>query len=166
MYWKTIALAIMLTCVPISIVSFINWHVGNQYLIRQHQQNNEQLLKDTARQIDEQFSQLVQYAVHMMSNPILKPSLADTNFVDQFEKTQELSDTLYFIENGDPLVDQAYLYVAKQNKIMQPMLGLRPLDDPADAAAWKKIMSSDQSIFGRMRCPARTIKGNRRMPSS
>ncbi|GIO32621.1 HTH-type transcriptional regulator YesS [Paenibacillus albilobatus] len=147
MYWKTIALVIMLTCVPISIVSFINWHVGNQYLIRQYQQNNEQLLKDTARRVDEQFSQLVQYASHMMSNPVLKPSLADTNFVDQFEKTQELSDTLYFIENGDPLVDQAYLYVAKQNKIMQPMLGLRTLDDPADAAAWSKIMSSDQSIF-------------------
>ncbi|GIO67205.1 AraC family transcriptional regulator [Paenibacillus cookii] len=159
MYWKTIALAIMLTCVPISIVSFINWHVGNQYLIRQHQQNNEQLLKDTARQIDEQFSQLVQYAVHMMSNPILKPSLADTNFVDQFEKTQELSDTLYFIENGDPLVDQAYLYVAKQNKIMQPMLGLRPLDDPADAAAWKRIMSSDQSIFWTNALPRPYNKG-------
>ncbi|MWV46074.1 helix-turn-helix domain-containing protein [Paenibacillus sp. HJL G12] len=147
MYWKTIALAILLTCVPISIVSFISWHVGNQYLIRQHQQNNEELVKDTARQIDEQFSQLVQYAVHMISNPILKPSLADRNFVDQFEKTQELSDTLYFIENGDPLIDQAYLYVEKQNKIMQPMLGLRTLDNPADAVAWRNIMRSDKGIF-------------------
>ncbi|MGN7359774.1 AraC family transcriptional regulator [Paenibacillus sp. SAF-054] len=147
MYWKTIALAILLTCVPISIVSFISWHVGNQYLIRQHQQNNEELVKDTARQIDEQFSQLVQYALHMISNPILKPSLADTNFVDQFEKTQELSDTLYFIENGDPLIDQAYLYVEKQNKVMQPLLGLRPLTQPADSAAWRNIMQADKGIF-------------------
>ncbi|MDR0267319.1 MAG: AraC family transcriptional regulator [Paenibacillus sp.] len=147
MYWKTIALAILLTCVPISIVSFISWHVGNQYLIRQHQQNNEELVKDTVRQIDEQFSQLVQYALHMISNPILKPSLADTNFVDQFEKTQELSDTMYFIENGDPLIDQAYLYVEKQNKIMQPMLGLRPLEDQADRAAWKNIMQVEKGIF-------------------
>ncbi|MCJ8012139.1 AraC family transcriptional regulator [Paenibacillus sp. KQZ6P-2] len=147
MYWKTIALAILLTCVPISIVSFISWHFGNQYLIRQHQQNNEELVKNTARQIDEQFSQLAQYALHMISNPILKTSLADTNFVDQFEKTQELSDTLYFIENGDPMIDQAYLYVEKQNMIMQPMLGLRPLDDPADSASWKNIMRSEKGIL-------------------
>lgn len=159
MYWKTIAIAILLTCVPITIVSFINWHVGNQYLIRQHQQNNEELVNDTARQIDEQFSQLVQYAVHMISNPILKPSLADMNFVDQFEKTQELSDTLYFIENGDPLIDQAYLYVAKQNKIMQPMLGLRTLDLPADAIAWKNIMQSEQNIFWTNQLPRPFHKG-------
>lgn len=147
MYWKSIALAILLTCLPITIVSGINWYVGNQYLIKQYQQNNEELLQDTTRQIDEQFTQLVQYSLHMIANPILKSSLANLNFIDQFEKTQELLDTMTFIENGDPLIDQAYLYISGQNKVMQPLLGLRSLDRPADAASWNTIMRADQSIF-------------------
>ncbi|OBZ11389.1 helix-turn-helix transcriptional regulator [Bacillus sp. FJAT-26390] len=147
MYWKLSALSILLTCLPITIVSAINWNVGNQYLIKQYQHNNEQLLKDTSRQIDDQINQLIQYSLHMIANPIFKSSIASMNFVNEFETTHELSDTLDFIENGYPLIDQAYLYIESQNKVMQSTLGLRSLDSSAASSAWKSIMSEDKGIF-------------------
>jgi AraC-like DNA-binding protein len=147
MYWKISALSILLTCLPITIVSAINWNVGNQYLIKQYQHNNEQLLQDTSRQIDDQITQLIQYSLHMIANPIFKSSIANMNFVNEFETTQELSDTLDFIENGYPLIDQAYLYIENQNKVMQSTLGLRSLDSPAASSAWKSLMNEDKGIF-------------------
>ncbi|WP_169090665.1 AraC family transcriptional regulator [Paenibacillus sp. PL91] len=147
MYWKLSALSILLTCLPITIVSAINWNVGNQYLIKQYQHNNEQLLQDTSRQIDDQITQLIQYSLHMIANPIFKSSIANMNFVNEFEMTLELSDTLDFIENGYPLIDQAYLYIENQNKVMQSTLGLRSLDSPAAASSWKSLMNEDKGIF-------------------
>lgn len=147
MYWKISALSVLLTCFPITIVSAINWHVGNQHLIKQYQHNNEQLIHDTSQQIDDQITQLIQYSLHMIANPIFKSSIADMNFLNEVEITQELSDTLDFIENGYPLIDQAYLYIENQNKVMQSTLGLRSLDNPADSTSWKSIMNEDKGIF-------------------
>lgn len=146
-YWRSIALAILLTCIPITIVSCIGGYVGNRYLIQQYQQNNEIMLRESVRRIDGQFAQLVQYALHMMANPIFKPAIADMNYVDEFEKTQELLDTMSLIENGESLIDQAYLYIPKQNVLLQPLLGLRTLDDPADRAVWNSLMNGDKGIF-------------------
>ncbi|MFX3635901.1 MAG: AraC family transcriptional regulator [Candidatus Pristimantibacillus sp.] len=147
MFWKISAISILLTCLPISIVSAINWHLGNEYLIKQYQHNNEQLLHDTSRQIDEQITQLVQYSLHMIANPIFKPSIANMNFIDEFEMTRELIDTMNLIENGDPLIDQAYLYIEQQNKVIQPLLGLRPLESTEDSTSWSKLMDEDKGIF-------------------
>ncbi|KAF9117144.1 hypothetical protein BGX30_005710 [Mortierella sp. GBA39] len=91
-YWRSIALAILLTCIPITIVSCIGGYVGNRYLIQQYQQNNEIMLRESVRRIDGQFAQL-------------------------------------------------------QNVLLQPLLGLRTLDDPADRAVWNSLMNGDKGIF-------------------
>ena len=109
MYWRSIALAVLLTCLPISAITAVYLYVGNQHMINQYQQRNEETLVDAARQVDEQFTQLVQYALNMVVKPHFKPSLSDMDFVSNIEETDELFNTLNLVENADPLVDQVYL---------------------------------------------------------
>jgi|GEM_PF-1373967 len=147
MYWRSIALAVLLTCLPISAITAVYLYVGNQHMIHQYQQRNEETLVDAARQVDEQFTQLVQYALNMVVKPHFKPSLSDMDFVSNIEETDELFNTLNLVENADPLVDQVYLYIKKQNKIMEPDLGLRSLDREKDAASFKGLMDGDADMF-------------------
>ncbi|WP_195574824.1 helix-turn-helix domain-containing protein [Paenibacillus sp. 1001270B_150601_E10] len=147
MYWRSIVLAVLLTCLPISVITAVYLYVGNQHMINQYQQRNEEALVDAARQVDEQFTQLVHYALNMVVKPHFKPSLSDMDFTSNIEETNELFNTLNLVENADPLVDQVYLYIKKQNKIMEPDLGLRTLDGEQDAASFKKLMDGDMDMF-------------------
>ncbi|NMM54681.1 helix-turn-helix transcriptional regulator [Paenibacillus aquistagni] len=147
MYWRSIVLAILLTCLPISVITAVYLYVGNQHMINQYQQRNEEALVDAARQVDEQFTQLVQYALNMVVKPYFKSSLSDMDFISNIEVTDELFNTLNLVESADPLVDQVYLYIQKQNKIMEPELGLRTLDDKDDASSFGRLMEEDADMF-------------------
>lgn len=147
MYWRSIALAVLLTCLPISAITAVYLYVGNQHMINQYQQRNEEALVDAARQVDEQFTQLVHYALNMVVKPHFKPSLSDMDFVSNVEETNELFSTLNLVGNADPLVDQVYLYIKKQNKIMEPDIGLRTLDQEQDAISFNKLMEGDSDMF-------------------
>lgn len=147
LYWKTIAMAVLLTCLPLTVISAAYLYIGNQHMVNQFQQKNEDTLQDAAKQIDEQFSQLVQYALNMVVKPHFKPSVSDMDFGLQFEETLQLLDTLTLIENADPLIDQVYLYVQKQNKVLQPSLGLRTLEDTQDAERWGRLLQEEKGIY-------------------
>lgn len=146
-YWKSLALAVLLTCLPITIISAAYLYIGNQQLVKQFQQKNDSEMIDAAKQIDKQLGQLINYALHMVVKPHFKPSISDMDFAQQFEETNQLLDTLTLIENADPIIDQVYLYIAKQNKVLQPSIGLRTLEQDEEALHWKELMSVEQGIF-------------------
>lgn len=146
-YWRNIALATLLTCLPMTILSGIYLYVGNQYLINQFQQENKNILQQSTKEIDEQLNHLTRFALSMVVKPLFKPDIANADFVNSYEETQQLLDTLRLIENANPAIDQAYLYIAGQNKILEPSLGLRSLDDPAQTALWQKLLQGNNDIF-------------------
>lgn len=146
-YWKSLALAVLLTCLPITIISAAYLYIGNQQLVKQFQEKNDSEMIDAAKQIDKQLGQLINYALHMVVKPHFKPSISDMDFALQFEETNQLLDTLTLIENADPIIDQVYLYVEKQNKVLQPSIGLRRLEQGEESLRWKELMSAEQGIF-------------------
>lgn len=146
-YWKSLALAVLLTCLPITIISAAYLYMGNQQLVKQFQEKNDSEMIEAAKQIDKQLGQLINYALHMVVKPHFKPTISDMDFAQQFEETNQLLDTLTLIENADPIIDQVYLYVAKQNKVLQPSIGLRTLEQEEESSRWKELMSAEQGIF-------------------
>lgn len=146
-YWRSIAFAILLTCLPLSLITALYIYFGNQHIIAQYQQQNDTVVSDAAQQIDEQFSRLFHYAVNFVVKPYFKPTLSDTDFAANIEETNGLFDTLTLLANSDPIVDQVYLYIQAQNKIMEPNLGLRTLDNHADAQAFSSLLDNETDIF-------------------
>ncbi|WP_106766486.1 helix-turn-helix domain-containing protein [Paenibacillus faecalis] len=146
-YWKSMVLAVLLTSLPITVISAAYWYFGNQHLVQQFQLKNEEAVLDAAKQIDNQFGQLIQYAVQMVVKPHFKPTLSDMDFADRFEETNELLDVLSLVQNADPLIDQVYLYVDKQAKVLQPSLGARALESETELKQWQELMDFESGIF-------------------
>lgn len=146
-YWQSMVLAVLLTSLPITVISAAYLYFGNQHLVKQFQLKNEEALVDAAKQIDNQFGQLIQYAVQMVVKPHFKPTLSDMDFAKRFEETNQLLDMLTLVQNADPLIDQVYLYIDKQAKVLQSSLGARTLEDTTELKQWQSLMDSDTGIF-------------------
>ncbi|MCY9515691.1 AraC family transcriptional regulator [Paenibacillus apiarius] len=147
LYWRSLMLAIVLTCVPIAVISSAFLYAGNAHLVKQFHNKHQLELNDMANQVDEQFSQLVTFVSHMAVKPQFRSTIADMNFVDRFEETEQILSTLSVLENAVPLIDQVFLYVKKQNKLLHPSLGVRQLEQPEVAGQWSELLDPPPDMY-------------------
>ncbi|MCE5168695.1 AraC family transcriptional regulator [Paenibacillus profundus] len=147
LYWRSLMLAIVLTCVPIAVICSAFLYAGNAHLVKQFHNKHQLELNDVANQVDEQFSQLVTFVSHMAVKPQFRSTIADMNFVDRFEETEQILSTLSVLENAVPLIDQVYLYVKKQNKLLHPSLGVRQLEQPEVTRQWSGLLDPSPDMY-------------------
>lgn len=147
-YRKSLILVLCITSLPTVIIGSTSYITGRAHIEKEIMQNHDALLKKTMDRMNDNLAQLELAATQWSLDSRMDSRLADTNLNDEYNTTQNLYRFLGLMKGAYPLIDQAQLYLDRQDPVMiSDIDGIVPIKSEQEREIFHTLMEQKRGVF-------------------
>jgi AraC-like DNA-binding protein len=121
--------------------------VGTNNIVKEMNISHQKQLNQTMQRFDDYLSQLELFVARLTLEPAFNRSLEDVDFVQQFQRTREISSSLMLMRNTNPLIQEVALYIQKSDTFLSDEAGYRQIRNKEDRTFFSELLQQDRDII-------------------
>ncbi|TXK75874.1 cache domain-containing protein [Paenibacillus sp. N3.4] len=145
-YRKSLVYALLITCIPIAVISIFLYLYAKQQIENQVIHAHQLELEMSSKRLNEQLGQLELYTHQVSYNSIFAP-LEQTVLYENFQYVNELMKTLLTLKSPSPLIDDVYVYLANDSVVISGMEGINALKSTDDRKKFQSLLNQGSNIY-------------------
>lgn len=147
-YRKSLILVLCITSLPTAIIGYTSYITGRAHIEKEIMRNHDALLKKTMDRMNDNLAQLELAATQWSLDSRMDERLRNMNLSDEYNTTQNLYRFLGVMKGAYPLIDQAQLYLDRQEPvIISDIEGIVPIKNEQERATFHTLMNQKRGVF-------------------
>ncbi|MDD9271991.1 AraC family transcriptional regulator [Paenibacillus sp. GCM10023248] len=147
-YRRSLILVLCITSLPTVIIGYTSYITGRTHIEKEIMHNHDVLLKKTMDRMNDNLAQLELAATQWSLDSRMGSRLAEINLKDEYNTTQNLYRFLGLMKGAYPLIEQAQLYLDRQDPVMiSDIDGIVPLTSEQDRDIFHTLMEQKRGVF-------------------
>lgn len=143
---KSLAIAILISTVPAIVVGLFVYLFGTHYFEQEVNRSHRQELANAAERIDSQLEHLEMLATLWAFNSSFSSPLQNIDLHRDAGFVQNIYGSLTIIKSSDPLIEEVYLYLEKDDAIISDTYGIERLQAD-ELIPYENLLSIPSSIY-------------------
>lgn len=145
-YRKTFILAILVSTIPVLLVGLFIYLFGTRHMEAELNNSHHQLTVNAIKRIDRQLDHLELLATFWaFYSPFASP-LKQIDLYRDPDLVWQLTGNLTIIKSSDPLIEEVYVYLEKDNALISDTYGIQLLEKDV-AQTYRNLAGTAQTIF-------------------
>ncbi|WP_211746122.1 AraC family transcriptional regulator [Paenibacillus sp. Marseille-Q4541] len=146
LYRRNLALVLLIACVPSFLIGVGIYYFGSDSIKREMNDTHQSHMNLSIEKANNYFSSLEHFSGQLALRPGFEANLGEMDYIQQFQETRELFQTLSFNKMDNPYVFTVALYLKEPDKVISDYWGVRDLFDDDNAKLLDAVMKSDSQI--------------------
>lgn len=147
-YRRSLILVLCITSLPTAIIGYTSYITGRAHIEKEIMRNHDTLLKKTMDRMNDNLAQLELAATQWSLDSRMDARIADMNLKDEYNTTQNLYRFLGLMKGAYPLIDQAQLYLDRQDPvIISDSEGIVPIATQEERDIFHTLMKQARGVF-------------------
>ncbi|KAB8139317.1 helix-turn-helix domain-containing protein [Gracilibacillus oryzae] len=143
---KSFLLILFITSIPGIISAIAIYTFGLHSTENELRKVHLEEIDERAKHIDEQFSYLEESLTYWAFEPTFNYQLITTDFVYEFQTTEEIMQKLMILEGSQPLINKVDLYVETENGPVLFTPYIQHIDEQAKQEAYHSLLEQTNNI--------------------
>jgi AraC-like DNA-binding protein len=146
MYRKSFFIAILISTVPTALVGLFIYVFGTQQIEKEVNRSHQISISNAIERIDGQFDNLERLATLWAFNPTFSSTLQQIDLYRDADYVQNIYSTLATVKSSDPLIEEVYIYMEKDEAIISGTNGIGILSE-LELEPYNALLSISSNIF-------------------
>jgi AraC-like DNA-binding protein len=154
---KSLLLIIALTTLPTALAGLFIHAFGTFHIERELNRSHQTAMNSVIERIDGQLNHLEMVAMLWAYNSSFSSPLQQLDIYQDPKMVQELYKSLTIIKSSDPLIEEAYVFLEKDDAVISDTFGI---ERPAETtlAAYRQLLHTPYNIFWSDSLPPGNLK--------
>lgn len=145
---RNFIIILLITSIPGMIIGGAIYWFGAEKIEHELQILHQKHVNQQAKHLNSQLQELEVNIAHLGFDPELTSDLNEINFIKEFSKTHNLTQSVFMLQESNPLIAKAYLYVdAEQKTLFNPEYN--PLTNMKETEQLQSLLSNKRGIYWR-----------------
>ncbi|MBO9610273.1 MAG: AraC family transcriptional regulator [Paenibacillaceae bacterium] len=146
-YYRHMLLVFAVTCLPMAVIAVSNYWIGTNQIKAEIIRNHKLQLSKISRSLEEELSRLGATGNQWSFNPAFGEKLGEGDLRLKHNETRELLASLRILQEANPLIENAVLYLPKDNLLVSEVEGITTIEDDARKAVFHELLVQRQALF-------------------
>ncbi|MGG1514440.1 AraC family transcriptional regulator [Paenibacillus oryzisoli] len=146
---KSLVIVLLITCLPTTFIGISLYFIGVNRVETEVNKTHQLLLNQVTQQLDEELSRMEVSLSQWSFNPMFGDKLKTMDFPDNYVFTRELLQTLFVMQQTNPLIDEVYLYIDSNATMISSTRGVNviPESEQAFHREFGKLVDGNKTMF-------------------
>jgi AraC-like DNA-binding protein len=146
-FWKNLGIVLLITCIPIAFIGVIIYYIGTDRIETEVNKAHQNQLHSSIQQLNDYLANLEHSVVRLAFDRSLDETLKQLDFVQEFQKTNELMKSFSLITESNSLINSVSLYLRNSDKIIGDEAGFESVRTDEDRNLLNSLLDKERTIY-------------------
>ncbi|NOU85614.1 helix-turn-helix domain-containing protein [Paenibacillus sp. LMG 31460] len=146
-YYKNLIIVFIVTCLPMAIIAACNYFIAVKQIETEVKRNHQLQLQQIYNSMEKQLSHLELIGNQWGFNPIFNSDLLNGDLRQKPDTTRELLVSLRILKETNPLIDNAVLYLQKDQLLISDDEGINSITEEPTKQTFQQLLTMKSSLF-------------------
>ncbi|SFK98409.1 AraC-type DNA-binding protein [Paenibacillus sp. 1_12] len=146
-YWKNLSIVLLITCIPIALISVILYYIGTDRIGMEVNKAHQNQLSQSIQHMEDYLSNLEHAVVRLAFDRNMDETLKQMDFIMEFQKTNDLMRSFTLMRESNSLIGGVNLYLRDANKLIGDEFGFQTIQSEEDEKLLRALLEKERTIY-------------------